>query len=91
MGSFGPGGEIDRGRARDLKMIELIDRGFAMGPERFAAAAPASVPVVPPPTAGEMPTIKTDKTVPAVAAEQQSSTPAEPMFEFRVIPPEKKP
>jgi D-alanyl-D-alanine carboxypeptidase len=29
MGSFGPKGEIDMGRSRDLKTIELIERGFA--------------------------------------------------------------
>ncbi|MEO6875699.1 MAG: D-alanyl-D-alanine carboxypeptidase family protein [Opitutaceae bacterium] len=29
MGSFGPGGAIDRGHARDLKAIEMVDRGFA--------------------------------------------------------------
>ena len=91
MGSFGPGGEIDRGRARDLKMIELIDRGFAMGPERFAAGVPASAAAVPSGRAGEIPTVKTDKAPPAAPAEQQTSTPAEPMFKFRVIPPEKKP
>ena len=90
MGSFGPGGEIDRGRARDLKMIELIDRGFAMGPEVFTAGVPAATPVAASPKTGEVPTVKTDKTVPA-PAEQQASTPTEPMFKFRVIPPEKKP
>ena len=91
MGSFGPGGEIDRGRARDLKMIELIDRGFAMGPERFTAGAPASTPAASSGRTGEIPTVKTDKAPPAAPAEQQTSTPAEPMFKFRVIPPEKKP
>lgn len=48
---------------------------------------------------GGLPTVKTDKTAsaapahsePAERAEQQSSTPTEPMFKFRVIPPEKKP
>ena len=29
MGSFGPKGEIDMGRSRDLKTIELIERGFS--------------------------------------------------------------
>ena len=29
MGSFGPKGEVDMGRSRDLKTIELIERGFA--------------------------------------------------------------
>lgn len=84
MGSFGPGRAIDRGRARDLKMIELIDRGFAAGPGVFAAPAAAAPGGA---TAGPaaLPTVRTDKSVPA--AERQSSTPAEPMFKFRVIPP----
>jgi D-alanyl-D-alanine carboxypeptidase (penicillin-binding protein 5/6) len=94
MGSFGPGKTIDKGRARDLKAIELIDRGFAAAP-----AAPVVIKTVPDPAPAsarvpakpaEVPTVKTDKTAPA-PAEQQASTPGEPMFKFRVIPPEKKP
>jgi D-alanyl-D-alanine carboxypeptidase len=38
MGCFGPNGEIDKGVARDRKMIELLERGFAGMP---AAPAPA--------------------------------------------------
>jgi D-alanyl-D-alanine carboxypeptidase len=79
MGSFGPGRQIDKGRARDLKAVELIERGFA--------ALPADAPVVktvPPAKPGEIPTVKTEKT-------QQSSTPAEPMFKVPVINPQKKP
>lgn len=87
MGSFGPNRQIDRGRARDLKTIELIDRGFAAlpaGPVVVRTAAPA--PSAPSPSA-TLPVVKTDP----APAEQQTSTPAEPMFKFRVIPPEKKP
>ncbi|MFZ5496269.1 MAG: D-alanyl-D-alanine carboxypeptidase family protein [Verrucomicrobiota bacterium] len=96
MGSFGPGRSIDKGRARDLKAIELIDRGFAALPAGTAGVktTPDSTPMAAasPAKAGELPTVKTDKTAPAAApAEQQTSTPAEPMFRFRVIPPEKKP
>jgi D-alanyl-D-alanine carboxypeptidase len=85
MGSFGPGKTIDKGRARDLKAVELIERGFA--------ALPAGTPVVktsPPAPAtpaakpAEMPTVKTEKA-------EQSSTPAEPMFKVPVITPPKKP
>jgi D-alanyl-D-alanine carboxypeptidase len=38
MGSFGAGGQADYGRARDLKTIELIERGFAT----LAAQSPAA-------------------------------------------------
>ncbi len=92
MGSFGPGGEVDRGRARDLKMIQLIDRGFALGPDLFTADRAA---VATPASSSLVPVVKTDKTVAPPSsngpAEQQTSTPTEPMFKFRVIPPEKKP
>ncbi|MBS0631131.1 MAG: D-alanyl-D-alanine carboxypeptidase [Verrucomicrobia bacterium] len=32
MGAFGPGGAIDKGRSRDLKTIEIIERAFAALP-----------------------------------------------------------
>ncbi len=50
MGSFGPGRTIDKGRARDLKMIELIDRGFAAlpaGQVGGGALRPDSISVTP--------------------------------------------
>lgn len=85
MGSFGPGRQIDKGRARDLKAVELIERGFAALPAgapvvKTSAPAPAVSPAKP----GEIPTVKTEKT-------EQSSTPAEPMFKVPVIIPQKKP
>ncbi|MGC4075381.1 MAG: D-alanyl-D-alanine carboxypeptidase family protein [Nibricoccus sp.] len=52
MGSFGPKGEIDMGRARDMKSVELIERGFATlqasspaSPVASPAPAPATAPV----------------------------------------------
>ena len=83
-------------KARDLKVAELIERGFA--------ALPAALPTV---KTGEpaapalakntgMPTVKTERTAlsarpePAERAEQ-SSTAKEPVVTFRVIPPEKTP
>lgn len=46
MGAFGPGGQIDKGRARDLKTIDLIERGFAALPAGPAVASPlAHVPM----------------------------------------------
>ncbi len=94
MGSFGPGGEIDKGRARDIKAMELLDRGFAALPATPAAAVvktgatPAPATPSPASTApATVQTVKTDKAAPA----QQSSTPAEPLVTFRVTTPEKKP
>jgi len=83
MGSFGPGRQIDKGRARDLKAVELIERGFAAlpaGAPAMKTSAPAAVPAKP----AEIPTVKTEKT-------EQSSTTAEPMFKVPVITPSKKP
>lgn len=48
MGSFGPKGEIDMGRSRDLKTIELLERGFASlpsSPIATPAAAAAQSPI----------------------------------------------
>ncbi|HTL69113.1 MAG TPA: D-alanyl-D-alanine carboxypeptidase family protein [Lacunisphaera sp.] len=90
MGSFGPHGEIDKGRTRDLKAIELLERGFAALPAIVAApAAPAKGPLPDPIKSANVPTVKTDK--PAAPAPDQASTTAEPPLTFRVIPPAKKP
>lgn len=45
MGSFGPGGQRDLGKTRDIKAIELLERGFAALPATSGAAmsAPAGV------------------------------------------------
>ena len=52
MGSFGPGGLIDKGVCRDRKTIEILDRSFASLPADstvFAGpAAPAASPIVSP-------------------------------------------
>ena len=82
MGSFGPNGQIDKGRTRDLKAVELIEQGFAARPTEFAAPKPA------PATLEEIPTVKTQK---APAAVEQSSTTQESVPTFRIIPPQKKP
>lgn len=92
MGSFGPGGQIDRGRARDIKAMELIERGFAALPPlasptvvKSGAAPAGSRPAAAPTT---VPTVTTDKT----PAAQQSSTSKEPPVIFHVPTfPEKKP
>jgi D-alanyl-D-alanine carboxypeptidase len=57
MGSFGPNGQRDLGKTRDLKAIELLEKGFAAlppGPAQAPAAAAANSPFTPAPVkAGE--------------------------------------
>lgn len=80
-------------KTRDLKVMELLERGFASAP--VAAALPtvktdgaAAAPVQP----AALPTVRTDKTpAPAPAPAGESSTAKEPTLTFRVIPPTKKP
>ena len=92
MGSFGPNGQVDKGKTRDLKAIELIEQGFAAlpaAPVVQTAALPkvkTSAPAAAPPA--DMPTVKTEK---AAAPGEQNSTTPEPAFIFHVIPPQKKP
>jgi D-alanyl-D-alanine carboxypeptidase (penicillin-binding protein 5/6) len=69
MGSFGPGGQIDKGRARDLKMIELLEKGFAALPP-----APAT-PVVAQPASPISPAPKPTASASAPAAAAASSEP----------------
>jgi D-alanyl-D-alanine carboxypeptidase (penicillin-binding protein 5/6) len=47
MGSLGPNGQRDYGRARDLRAMELLERGFAALPPVPAAAAAAPRPTAP--------------------------------------------
>ncbi len=93
-------------RTRDLKVIELLDRGFAQASGRLpvvksdagvgGALRPAPAAAAQQssghkaPPTETLPTVKTDKTEPANQSEQ-SSTPKEPGLIFRVIPPSKKP
>jgi D-alanyl-D-alanine carboxypeptidase (penicillin-binding protein 5/6) len=88
MGSFGPNGQRDLGRARDLKAVELIERGFAAQPAEFTAVKSGPAPAPRQTKPEEVPTVKTEK---AASAGEQSSTAPEPALTFRVIPPSKKP
>ncbi|HQY06034.1 MAG TPA: D-alanyl-D-alanine carboxypeptidase family protein [Lacunisphaera sp.] len=78
-------------KTRDLKVMELLERGFASAPAVLPAAPR---PALPAPSAvaqpGGMPTVKTDKSPPPASA-GETSTAAEPALTFRVIPPTKKP
>lgn len=93
MGSFGPGKTIDKGRARDLKAIELIEKGFAALPPAPSVPAVTTVtaakPTPPPPAKAEevLTVVTTAKTPPPPAKpNEQSSTAKEPMFKFPVTP-----
>ena len=78
-------------KTRDLKVMELLERGFASAPAVLPAAPR---PALPAPSAvaqpGGMPTVKTDKSPPPASA-GETSTAAEPALTFRVSPPTKKP
>jgi D-alanyl-D-alanine carboxypeptidase len=87
MGSFGPNRSIDKGRARDLKTIELISRGFAALPAtadpqagRVAVTAkpvkPAASPAQPPAAQAPTTTVTSAETVPTVSTDK-SAPPAE--------------
>lgn len=97
MGAFGPSRSIDKGKFRDLKAIDMLERGFASLPARVANPNAASA------TEAQMPMVKTTaaaapatETIPTVktaapSASGQASTASEPVLTFRVIPPDKKP
>jgi D-alanyl-D-alanine carboxypeptidase (penicillin-binding protein 5/6) len=78
-------------KTRDLKVAELIERGFAALPPEVSvktgrpAAAPAPAPAANPSTEA-IPTVSTDKSVPAASG---PATADEPSVTFRVIPPNK--
>jgi D-alanyl-D-alanine carboxypeptidase len=76
-------------KTRDLKVIELLERGFASQPAPMPTVKTDGSAAGPAPQPGVLPTVKTDQTAPAPAGE--TSTAKEPMLTFRVIPPTKKP
>jgi D-alanyl-D-alanine carboxypeptidase len=91
MGAFGPNHSVDKGHSRDLKAIELMERGFASLPAKIpgtsstaAAAAPGVSSQPAAPAAAPLPTVKT-------APADAGSTAGEPVVTFKVIPPNKSP
>ena len=83
MGSFGPNGQIDKGHARDIKTIELIERGFAALPANSPAfaGAPASLPATPAPEAAASP---------VTPAPVKAAPPADAEIKFTIPPAKKK-
>lgn len=106
MGSWGPNRSADKGRARDLKMIEMLERGFAAAPAKITPVADSAVPVAGPASAGlsapkpqeasthgaeAIPTVKTNAVPAPASSSDESSTAKEPAVVFRVIPPAASP
>jgi len=76
-------------KTRDLKVIELLERGFASRPAPLPTVKTEAGPAAPAQPAA-LPTVKTDRSA-APARAGDSSTAKEPTLTFRVIPPTKKP
>jgi D-alanyl-D-alanine carboxypeptidase (penicillin-binding protein 5/6) len=74
-------------KTRDLKVAELIERGFASLPPALSVKTDRR-PAAPAPAAAEaIPTVATDKSAPPATGD--SPTTGEPTLTFRVIPPHK--
>jgi D-alanyl-D-alanine carboxypeptidase (penicillin-binding protein 5/6) len=84
MGAFGPNGQNDLGGSRDVKTIELLEKGFAALP---ATPAPSSATIPPTPTEpspiSRAPLSQEDK-APDAASE------GEPVIKFTPPPARKK-
>ena len=82
MGSFGPHGLIDKGHSRDIKTIELLERGFAALPPGSAAVS------TPPSTKPAGATVGAPPVIPAPhPSAQKPATPsdeASPVIKFSV-------
>jgi|GEM_PF-274695 len=81
MGSFGPNGQIDLGRSRDLKTIELIERGFAtLQASSPAPVAPASTanPISPVSPASSGP-VRSNLSAPTRPAPSSDDSPISPV------------
>jgi D-alanyl-D-alanine carboxypeptidase len=76
-------------KTRDLKVIELLERGFASQPAPLPTVKTNGPSAVPTQQPAALPTVKTDKAPAAPAGE--TSTAKEPVLTFRVNPPTKKP
>lgn len=68
MGALGPAGQVDRGRSRDLKVIEFLERGFATAVPLPSVNTRAASPA---PAAPMKPFV-----LPGVGAPAQSSAPS---------------
>lgn len=93
-------------KTRDLKVMELLERGFASpaaaaplptvktdgsGPAATAPSSGYNTPPTQTSSTGTLPTVKTEKAAAAPSPAGETSTAKEPTLTFRVIPPTKKP
>ncbi|OYU99714.1 MAG: hypothetical protein CFE26_25180, partial [Verrucomicrobiales bacterium VVV1] len=83
MGSFGKNGEIDKGRTRDLKPADLIEKGFAAIPVGSPPFAPITATWATGSPASNL------SAAPLTTAEKKAATPADPVIKF-ALPPKKK-
>jgi D-alanyl-D-alanine carboxypeptidase (penicillin-binding protein 5/6) len=79
MGAFGPGGQKDLGKSRDLKAIELLERGFAAIPANSAPFAASSA---------KLPAPAVSPISAAPLAPEEKAAAQEPAVKF-AIPPKK--
>lgn len=89
MGSFGPNGQKDLGRTRDLKAVELLERGFAaLPPAPAAPATPATsataATATPAPAANPSPVIPAPRQATPAPATPPPAATAEPLIKFSV-------
>ncbi|HUR59185.1 MAG TPA: D-alanyl-D-alanine carboxypeptidase family protein [Opitutaceae bacterium] len=73
MGSFGPNGQRDLGKTRDMKAIELLEKGFAALPAGPAPATPSAAPANSPFTPA-----------PAKPGPAKAAPPPEPVIKFSI-------
>jgi D-alanyl-D-alanine carboxypeptidase (penicillin-binding protein 5/6) len=85
MGSFGKNGEVDKGRTRDLKTADLIEKGFAALP---VGSAPFSRTIAP--SAPQSSAAANLSAAPLTTAEKSAAGPAEPVIKFTLPPAKKK-
>jgi D-alanyl-D-alanine carboxypeptidase (penicillin-binding protein 5/6) len=84
MGSFGKDGAIDKGRTRDLRTADLIEKGFAalpVGSAPFVRTIAQSTP--------QSSAAANLSAAPLTTAEKSAAGPAEPVIKF-TLPPAKK-
>jgi D-alanyl-D-alanine carboxypeptidase (penicillin-binding protein 5/6) len=84
MGSFGKNGEVDKGRTRDLRTADLIEKGFAALPVGSATFARSIATSAPQSAAANL------SAAPLTTAEKSAAGPTEPMIKFTLPPARKK-
>lgn len=83
MGAFGPNGQKDLGRSRDVKTIELLEKGFAALPAAPAGTAPLQATQTLPSPISRAPLSPTEKATDAASE-------GEPVIKFNPPPTKKK-